>query len=544
VTSWFAPWRAGEIHWSQFHRIEYDPHARALRIDRGGPQALESRADPPADDVPRALPFLFQRDVPAWKPFPRVLIIGDDSGTANEVSRALVWLEPDAHLDAVEPDRVVQRLGATRHPDQPFADPRVTAHIADGRHFLRTAPAETYDLVILIPPSPTGTNARHATFTLEAFGDVRRVLKPTGVCAVCGHFRQGWVVARMRDQLRAAFGEEPVVLTSDGAPVVMLGDNLTSPVALFAADSEVLNALRAAFEPADEGRPAGGLRDVLGLRPRALVRYWHPRRAALLRDTKTGFGIGPLPSAKGDGSSTGWIGVVPAEVEKTDLRPATDDWPFLFAPASRVPDQTWWVVGLTLTLTVGVWLAFGGWAGLTAVEASSGEPTPDFGGMARAFFLLVGVTLAAATGASELALLLGTAWAGNTATVAILAALLMGSAFAGRVKPGALYLHYAGLFAVLAIGLFVRLEWGAAVAGTLTPVGFAGVILAVTFGRAERRARVLGAAVAGVVVGRLAEGVVVVTGFKLLLLAAGGCYLLSAKFGGDEVPDGAAGPSV
>jgi len=42
---------------------------------------------------------------------------------------------------------VILRLGAERHPDRPYSDPRVTVVCDDARHFLRTTKAK-YDLVV------------------------------------------------------------------------------------------------------------------------------------------------------------------------------------------------------------------------------------------------------------------------------------------------------------------------------------------------------------------------------------------------------------
>src|SRR5258705_2155374 len=90
-----------------------------------------------------ALPHLLNRDA-GKAPFENVLIIG--AGSGNDVSRALQW--GAKHVDAVEIDPVIKHLGERDHPNKPYDDPRVTVHLDDGRHFLRTAPDRHYDLVV------------------------------------------------------------------------------------------------------------------------------------------------------------------------------------------------------------------------------------------------------------------------------------------------------------------------------------------------------------------------------------------------------------
>ena len=66
--------------------------------------------------------------------FQDVLILGAGSGT--DVAAAL--RHNVRHVDAVEIDPVIIRLGRERHPDRPYCDPRVTVMNDDARHFLRT----------------------------------------------------------------------------------------------------------------------------------------------------------------------------------------------------------------------------------------------------------------------------------------------------------------------------------------------------------------------------------------------------------------------
>ena len=66
-----------------------------------------------------------------------VLIVG--AGTGTDVAIALA--QGAQHVDAVEIDPKLQRIGAELHPDHPYQDPRVTVHINDGRAFLERTDA-------------------------------------------------------------------------------------------------------------------------------------------------------------------------------------------------------------------------------------------------------------------------------------------------------------------------------------------------------------------------------------------------------------------
>ena len=139
--------------------------------------------------------------------FGDVLVIG--AGSGNDVSRALAW--GAHHVDAVEIDPAIQRLGARDHPDHPYQDPRVTVHIGDGRNFLRVSPAR-YDLIVfalvdslVLHSSYSNIRLESFLFTQEAFTDVQTHLKPGGVFVMYNLFRQGWIVDRLSQELQSTF---------------------------------------------------------------------------------------------------------------------------------------------------------------------------------------------------------------------------------------------------------------------------------------------------------------------------------------------------
>ena len=64
---------------------------------------------------------------------------------------ALALSEGATHVDAVEIDPVLQRLGRDLHPEHPYQDPRVSVHIDDGRAFLERT-RTSYDLILFALP--------------------------------------------------------------------------------------------------------------------------------------------------------------------------------------------------------------------------------------------------------------------------------------------------------------------------------------------------------------------------------------------------------
>jgi hypothetical protein len=151
------------------------------------------------------------------KTYKEVLVIG--AGTGNDVA---VALEHGAgHVDAVEIDPAIQQIGVDQHPLKPYADPRVSRYVNDGRAFLRTT-TKHYDLVIFALPdsltlvSSTG-NVRLESFlfTVEAFESVRDHLTSDGTFVLYNSYREPWLVAKIDSMLETAFGTKPILRIFD-----------------------------------------------------------------------------------------------------------------------------------------------------------------------------------------------------------------------------------------------------------------------------------------------------------------------------------------
>jgi hypothetical protein len=141
-----------------------------------------------------------------------VLIIG--AGTGNDVAVAL--REGARHVDAVEIDPTLHRIGVDRHPDRPYHDPRVSSYIDDGRAFLERT-ATSYDMILFaLPDSLTGLTGQSSLrlesylFTVEALTEARAHLKPTGIFSMYNYYRP-LVFNRFARTLETVFGESPCV---------------------------------------------------------------------------------------------------------------------------------------------------------------------------------------------------------------------------------------------------------------------------------------------------------------------------------------------
>src|SRR3954453_8194375 len=144
--------------------------------------------------------------------FDEVLILGAGSGT--DVAAAL--RHGAKHVTAVDIDPVILRLGAERHPDRPYSDPRVTVVCDDARHFLRTT-TKQYDLVVFalidsltVQSSLSGVRLESYMFTRESFEAVRDRLSPQGVMVLYNYFREKWLVDRLANTSAEVFGRDPL----------------------------------------------------------------------------------------------------------------------------------------------------------------------------------------------------------------------------------------------------------------------------------------------------------------------------------------------
>ena len=139
----------------------------------------------------------------------RVLIIGGgDGGTAREILRH----EQVKQVDMVEIDANVIDASKLHLPTMScvFEERKLNLRIEDGIAFVKNAPAETYDLVIVDGSDPVGP--AKGLFSVDFYRDCRRVLKQDGLLVTQGEspmFNQN-VFVELNHTLKKLFGESRV----------------------------------------------------------------------------------------------------------------------------------------------------------------------------------------------------------------------------------------------------------------------------------------------------------------------------------------------
>jgi spermidine synthase len=399
-----------------------------------------------------------------------VLILGAGSGT--DVAAAL--RHGAKHVTAVDIDPVILRLGAERHPDKPYSDPRVTVVCDDARHFLRTT-TKQYDLVVFalidsltVQSSFSGVRLESYMFTKESFEAVRDHLSPNGAMVLYNYFREKWLVDRLANTAAQVFGREPVGhVHQDRAYLAVM---LAGPRAEALAAPPALPADVNAYGQPHDPSPA------------------HP----LTRDAT--------------------------------VAPATDNWPFLYMQAPALPRHYLAALGVVLLVSaVAVWLALRG---------GSGGDRWSW----HFFFLGAGFMLLETKSIVQFALLWGSTW--SSASLAIASVLLMALAsavVASRVEIRRRGLIAAALLALVAVNYFIpvgRVTFDSRAAESLfygvlvfSPVFCAGLLFSSSFKESSSTATDFGANLLGAIVGGVGEYLSLLTGYQFLLALVAVCYV-------------------
>jgi spermidine synthase len=502
--------------WSPYYRIDFKEADLSLSVNLIYHQQMVSRNETfPA----YALPHLLNRD--AGRPaFENVLIIG--SGSGNDVSRAVQW--GAKHVDAVEIDPAIYRLGQAYHPDQPYADPRVEIHNDDGRNFLR-ATDRKYDLVIyalvdslVLHSGYSNIRLESFLFTRQAFADVRRHLKPNGVFVIYNYFRQGWLAARLQQGLDEVFGaDNSIVLTLPYRRVIEPEAATFGDFTLFFAGDTA--QLRNAF----------ARNSNYWLRTDEAPQPSSPNGFAQQHSTPEDIVI-PASQTKPLWEAFGLASVKPTH---DGLRTATDDWPFLYLRKPMIPTLSW--RGMLIMGGLGLLLI---WF-FSRNQDHTGASTVYNPFNLQLFFLGAGFMLIETKAVVTMALLFGGTWIVNSVVfTAILVMILLANLYTFRWKPANLWPYYTALVISLALNVIVPLDAflgmsrGIQVLGScllvFTPIFFAGIIFAGSFRRSANADTAFGMNVAGAMLGGLAEYSSMALGFKYVVLIALLFYIASA----------------
>ncbi len=409
--------------------------------------------------------------------FEDVLILGAGSGT--DVAAALA--HGVKHVDAVEIDPVIQRLGRQLHPDQPYSDPRVTMINDDARHYLRTT-AKKYDLVVFalidsltMQSSFSGVRLESYMFTEESFRAVRDRLKPDGLLVVYNYFREPWLVDRLANTAAVAFGQEPRVHVHEAR--AFLGVLMAGPRLAQLTGDPVVPDRVTAFGQSHEPAPA----------------RWHKRD----------------PS----------------------IEPATDDWPFLYLRDRHIPNH--YLAALALILAVSVFSV----AIVMRIPSVFSSGSSGAGRFSWQFFLLgAGFMLLETRSITQFALLWGSTWVvASLAIASVLTMALAANYVVSRVEITKPWLVGGALVALLVVNYVIpvgRIAFDSRSAESVfyavlmfSPILCAGLLFGSAIKTSPAVARDYGTNLLGAMVGGVGEYLSLVTGFRALLIVIALCYV-------------------
>jgi hypothetical protein len=400
--------------------------------------------------------------------FDNVLVLGAGSGT--DVAAALK--HGAKHVDAVEIDPAIIRLGRANHPEQPYSDPRVTVHNDDARHFLRTS-TKKYDLVVFalidsltMQSSFSGVRLESYMFTVESFRAVREHLNDDGLLVIYNYFREPWLVDRLANTAAEAFQQEPWVHVHQERAylgVMMAGPrlaNMTTPPAI--------------------------------------------------PDRVTAFGQSHAPS--------------PARMHQRDasIEPAKDDWPFLYLKTRHIPQHYLVVIAMILAISVG--------AVLLLTRGEPGSWSWQF------FLLGAGFMMLETKSIIQLALLWGSTWVvASVAIASVLTMALVANFVVSRIEVRRPWLVAGVLLGLLALNYAVpigrigfesrALESVVYAVLIFSPIVCAGLLFGSAIKYSTSIGRDYGTNLLGAMAGGVGEYLSLVTGFNALLVVIALCYI-------------------
>ncbi len=398
-----------------------------------------------------------------------VLIVG--AGGGNDVAGAL--RQGVKHIDAVEIDPDIYKIGYLLHPEYPYKDKRVSIFIDDARSFFKKTDkkydAVCFGLLDAHTTSSSYNNIRldHYVYTLESFKEARKLLKPDGILTIVFMAKRDWIASRIFNLLTEAFGSEPLAF------------NVGSPNGLFGYGGIMYVAAE------NQGGIAGALSG--------------DQKLKLFIDSNR---------------------IIP---EKRNVKITTDDWPYLYLETPGLPK-------MFLCILVSLIIVF--YVGMRALFTQKEGLNLHFFFLGAAFLLLEFQNISKSS-----LLFGSTWLVNAYMITAILILILLANLFTARfsfsnIKP----FYYLLFLSVLAVfftplgGLSVSGNFLKATGISIfmnIPVFFAGVIFIKSFSNSPRKDIALGSNIFGACIGGLIESLSFVVGIKALLIFVLVFYVLS-----------------
>lgn len=482
--------RDGRFYWSPYYEIEVQDLALGeqklgtnILVNKDSHQQmldLSGQNQHPFLEGRKAfyeLPYTFLEQAPS-----DVLVLG--AGTGNDVAAAL--RSGAKSVDAVEIDPIIAKIGE-EHPEQPYANPRVSLIVDDARAYLERTD-NTYDIITFgfldshrLFSSMSSVRLDNYLYTVENMENIEEQLQEGGVLAISYTVHEQWIADRLFNLLSSSFNQVPVVYQGDEAAwgtifLVRKGTPLSQPDYLIG---------RSEFEAT--------------ILPAAANNTWAYSK-------RNGF-------------------LSPEVFSSTSLLP-TDDWPHLYMEKRGIPANYLAILVLIFSFSL---LLVGLQIPKLAFRSSSSW---------NFFFLGAGFALLETKGISELAIVLGSTWVTNAVVITgiLLMILLANILVLKRVTVPPIML-YAALVATLLFSFFFSFthlfvfEYSTRVilAGFQVglPIFFSGLLFSLYLQRAQSSTIALGANLLGAMFGGLFEYTSLIVGQSALFLVAIAFYVSS-----------------
>jgi spermidine synthase len=223
----FALERESQPAWTDPVSLSWSPYYK-IHVERTAADVYDVEVNGIPHQVVSSVAFRRRAEPVYFVPYQRlggrspgnVLIVG--AGTGTDVAIALA--RHARHVDAVEIDPRLYELGRELQPNRAYQDPRVSAHVTDGRAFLERT-KKKFDLILFaLPDSLTLVSGQSSLrlesylFTLESLRTARAHLAPGGAFAMYNQYRAQWLIDRLAGTLRDVYGKAPCVDYATNTP--------------------------------------------------------------------------------------------------------------------------------------------------------------------------------------------------------------------------------------------------------------------------------------------------------------------------------------
>ncbi len=228
------------VFWSPYYQIAVllvDPadHSQiGITVNYDGFQEIQDLSPGYLKNIPEAIQRSQSRhyNIPyqlSKRKIESVLILGGGSG--NDAAAAL--RHDVSHVDVVEIDPVIARLGRQLHPESPYGSEKVQLHVDDARSYLQKTKRK-YDLVVFATldshaafSSLSSIRIDNFVFTKESVQKVKSLLNVGGGIAINFFAIKPWLSQRHFNVLEEVMGNPPLAFASPiNQEVILLAGEL------------------------------------------------------------------------------------------------------------------------------------------------------------------------------------------------------------------------------------------------------------------------------------------------------------------------------